>query len=552
MYNNIPPDQPTMPNPALQPRTKATRLSQSTVRHSIPVPPRLNQARKNYVPPMPSSIKKKRNNRWIWVMLIGGVGTIISIGGAIVLGLMLIYGNGILPAVSVSGLSLGGLSQQEAVNLLNTEWDTIVLRDGVKPWDVDPDTLGITMDAQATAKRAYALGRTSGNPLNALIGGVDVSPIVTINDDVAYVAFQDIAEKVNIPPVDAGVGFENGTAVATPPQNGFSLDVSATIQQFALSIQAGITQGEIQLVMVEIAPAISDTSAVVAQAQALLSNPLDIQVYDPVTGDAVYWSVMPSEWSQWLTVTADNTSAIGLALNANPDSVRAFLTQQANTALDSTRTLDFDAGIESIVGAIQDGNLSTGFVRVKHQERIHIVQLGESITSIAWDYGIPYLYIQNLNAGIGSVSVGQQIKIPPADVFLSKAVNPNKRVIVSISNQTVKVYENNQLKWDWVGSTGIPDSPTWTGVYQILSHVDNAYAANWDLHMPNFMGVYQPVPGADFTNGFHGFPTRGGGQLLWENSLGRKVTYGCILLSNTNIQQLYSWAETGVVVEIQG
>jgi len=124
-------------------------------------------------------------------------------------------------------------------------------------------------------------------------------------------------------------------------------------------------------------------------------------------------------------------------------------------------------------------------------------------------------------------------------------------VIVSITNQTVKVYENNQLKWDWVASTGIPDSPTWTGIYQVQSHVDNAYAANWNLNMPNFMGVYQPVPNADFTNGFHGFPTRGGGQLLWENSLGRKVTYGCILLSNTNMQQLYSWAEEGVVVEIQ-
>jgi lipoprotein-anchoring transpeptidase ErfK/SrfK len=64
------------------------------------------------------------------------------------------------------------------------------------------------------------------------------------------------------------------------------------------------------------------------------------------------------------------------------------------------------------------------------------------------------------------------------------------------------------------------------------------------------MGVYRPVPGADFTNGFHGFPTRGGGQLLWENSIGTRVTYGCILLSNTNIRLLYDWAEEGVVVEI--
>jgi len=550
MYNNLPSNQPTMPNPALQPHGKTTKVAQPTVRHPSPVPPRPNQPRKSH-PPIPSSIKKKKDNRWLWVMLIGFVGTVISIMGVLFLGIMMVYSNGILPGVSVSGISLGGLSEQEAVTLLNSEWDTIVLRGGIRPWAVDPATLGITMDARATAKRAHALGRSSGNPLNAIFGHLAVSPIVTINNDVAIAEFQRIAEQVNIPPTDAGVGFENGKAVATPPQNGFSLDVNATVQQFTQSIQSGTNLGEIQLMMVEIAPAISDSSAIVAQAQALLSNPLDIKVFDPVTGDAIYWSLMPSDWSQWLTVTADSNSAIGLALNANPDAVRTFLEQQANTVLDSTRKLDLDAGVQSIVNAIQRGDPTQGFVQVKHQERIHTVQPGESITSIAWDYGIPYLYIQNLNDGIGGVSVGQQIKIPPADIFLTETVNPNKRVIVSISNQTVKVYENNQLKWDWIGSTGIPDSPTWTGVYQILSHVDNAYAANWDLYMPNFMGVYQPVPGADFTNGFHGFPTRGGGQLLWENNLGSKVTYGCILLSNTNIQQLYDWAEDGVVVEIQ-
>lgn len=550
MYNNYPSNQPTMPNPALQPRAKTTKMGQPTVHHPAPVPPRPNPARKSH-PPLPASIKKKRNNRWLWAILIGGISSMFVVIALIGLGVMLVYGNGILPGVSVSDISLSGLSEQEAVNVLNTEWDTIVLRGGIKPWSIDPATIGITMDAQATAKRAYAIGRSSGNPLSAMLGHVSVSPVATVNNEVATLEFQRIAEQVNIPPVDAGVGFENGQVVATPPKNGFSLDVNATIQQFTQSIQAGTNLGEIQLIMVEIAPTVSDSSAIVAQARALLSNPLDIQVYDPVTGDVVYWSVMPAEWSQWLSVTADNNSALGLALNANPDRVRNFLTDQANTVLDATRTLDLEAGVQSIVNAIQRGDPSTGFVRVKHQERIHIVQSGETITSIAWDYGIPYLYIQNLNNGIGGVSVGQQIKIPPADIFLTEAVNPNKRVIVSISNQTVKVYENNQLKWDWIGSTGIPDSPTWTGVYQILSHVDNAYAANWDLYMPNFMGVYQPVPGADFTNGFHGFPTRGGGQLLWENNLGSKVTYGCILLSNTNIQQLYDWAEDGVVVEIQ-
>jgi lipoprotein-anchoring transpeptidase ErfK/SrfK len=130
-------------------------------------------------------------------------------------------------------------------------------------------------------------------------------------------------------------------------------------------------------------------------------------------------------------------------------------------------------------------------------------------------------------------------------------VDPDKRIVVSISQQRTKVFENGTLKWDWATSTGISDSPTWPGIYQIISHEPNAYAGNWDLWMPHFMGVYQPIPGSDFTNGFHGFPTRSGWQLLWTNSLGTKVTYGCILLSNENAEALYNWAEEGVVVEIQ-
>lgn len=547
-----------MPNPALQPRGNPP--VQRPIPRAIPQAPRQGQyppagqpgrAQQPHLPQSRQPQSRKKSYRWVWVLVAMFTGLFFTVVGTVAIGLMLVYSGGILPAVSVSNVALGGLSEQEAITRLNSQWDSLILRDGERTWNVKAAALGISLDATATAKNAYAMGRTSGNPLNALFGGAKVSPVVTINRDVASAEMQSIADQVNIPPVDAGVNFQNGQVVATPPQNGRSLDVNATINQFASAIQNGTSNGEINLVMAEIGPAVSDASAIVAQAQALLNNPLDIRVYDPVTGDAVFWSASPSEWVNWLTVASDPNSAIGLSLDADVNAVRDYLNRQANHVLDATRSLDIEQGVNSIVRAIRRGEPATGYVQVLHNERTHVVRSGETITSIAWDYGIPYLYIQQLNGGIESVSAGQTIKIPPADIFLTGDVNPAKRIVVSISNQTVKVYENDQLKWDWVASTGISSSPTWTGVYQIQSHVDNAYAANWNLYMPNFMGVYQPVPGADFTNGFHGFPTRGGGQLLWENSLGTKVTYGCILLSNTNIQLLYDWAEEGVVVEIE-
>ncbi len=297
-------------------------------------------------------------------------------------------------------------------------------------------------------------------------------------------------------------------------------------------------------------PMIGADSPLYEEASRLMNSPLSVRVFDPVTGDSVYWEAMPSEWGKWVSVAQSPDSPLGYAFWADDAPLHDFLTQRAQSNLDATRTLNFDEGVLSLQNALTKGDLTGAWVQVRHQERVHTVQAGESLTSIAWDYGVPYLYIQNLNGGQTTFGIGQQVLIPPADLFLTLPVVPNKRIEISISQQVTRVYEDGQLLYEWASSTGISDSPTWTGVYQVMFRELNAYASNWNLYMPYFIGVYQPVPNADFTNGFHGFPTRGGGQLLWENSLGRRVTYGCILLNTQNIQWLYEWADVGVVVRI--
>ncbi len=156
-------------------------------------------------------------------------------------------------------------------------------------------------------------------------------------------------------------------------------------------------------------------------------------------------------------------------MSVDAGQVRNYLQQQAQSSFDSSRTVDFDNAVASIQNAFLAGTPQNAFVTVQHNDRVHTVQAGESITSIAWDYGIPYLYIMQYNGGIDSVSVGQNITIPPADYFIEGNVDPNKRIVVSISQQRTYVYENGQLLYEWATSTGISSSPTWTGVYQILS-----------------------------------------------------------------------------------
>lgn len=546
--------QPIQPQPAQQ-RT----VAQAPLRPAVPtrqqqraVPaPRLAPP-PAYLPQRPPPrAAQRRNSRWHLWLLAGALAFGVMSCAAVSLMMGVIYTGGILPTVRAGGVNLGGMSVNEATGALQRDWQTITVRDGQRALQVSPADLGITLDANATAQEAYDYGRSDlSGALPGLLGHPEVAPVIRIDTGAAQVGLDNLATQIEQVPVNAGVAFVNGQVQATAPQAGRMLDTAATLANLQQNPGRVLADGMLELVMQSVQPAITDSTPMLEQARALLTRPLDIRVYDPITGDSVYWSAPPETWATWLTAQQDTNNPMGLSLTANGEAVAGYLDSQASGALDTSRYLKDDEAIASVQNAIANGG-SEPIVRVYHHDGQHIVQSGETITSIAWDYGMPYLYIQEANGGLSSVSVGQSIMIPSPDVFLPFAVVPDKRIVVSISQQHAWVYENGALKWDWVASTGIPDSPTWPGIYQILSHEPNAYAGNWNLWMPNFMGVYKPIPGSDFTNGFHGFPTRGNSQLLWTNNLGTKVTYGCILLSNENAQLLYNWAEEGVVVEIQ-
>lgn len=487
--------------------------------------------------------------RWLLYSALAGIGGIALVVIVLSMGILASVNRSILPGVQVAGIALGGKSVTEATSLLAAN-RTVTLSAGDYTWQASAQEVGLLLDAEATARQAYTMGRENGNFIQALFGQASIAPVVGFDIAAAEAYFLTNETTFDVLPINAGVVLVDGDVQATPAQAGFVLDIQATLAQMQAEPARAWMDGT-TLSVLPVAPQITDVTPALALARSLLANPLEIRVYDPVTDDSLYWAIAPNEWGQWITALPDANSPIGMALNVQDAPLRAYLTAQAGV-FDSSRAIDIEAGIASIQNALAAGTPQNASVIVRHNTTTHLVQPGETLTSIAWDYGMPYLYIQQVNGGRDTFSSGEKIVIPPADQFLLLPVVANKRIVVSIARQRVTVYENGQVVQDWTASTGIASSPTWKGIYQIISHEANAYAGNWDLYMPNFMGVYQPIPNADFTNGFHGFPTRGGGQLLWENSIGTRVTYGCILLSNANAQWLYDWAQEGVVVEITG
>jgi lipoprotein-anchoring transpeptidase ErfK/SrfK len=496
---------------------------------------------------------ERASRRWLWLLFPVLFVLVVAVG-FVAGGMTFVYARGrVLPGVTSMGVPMGGRTLDEAAAALQARWDeqTITLENGELTWPVAPGALGMTLDATATAQAAAARGRSLADWRAMPAAGLawfQTPPVWRFDPETARGALTELAPQLAVAPVDATVIIRDGRAEPSPAVAGRELDVATTLAAIAADPAGLLMAGRLPLSTRPVPAAITDVSAAVDEANRMLATTVTLQAYDPVRDERVHWAVAPEVWSEWLRLIVDPAAADPFTWSLDRQPGVAFLdTLEAQLA--DGRFLDEDATLTALSEAIQ-AQQPTAAARVRYPERRHTVQAGETLSSIGFDYGIPYPWLQQLNPGVESLSVGQEIAIPAADALLPLPVVPNKRIIVSLSEQRTRVYEDGGLKWDWPSSTGIADSPTAPGVFQVQSHEPNAYAGNWDLWMPSFMGIYRPVPTSDFMNGFHGFPTRGNAQLLWTGDLGHPVTYGCILLSSENADLLYQWAEEGVVVEV--
>ncbi len=511
-----------------------------------------------------------------WVFLIGWLGFLGLVAGAAA-GLAGIYrGEQILAGVTSLGRDLSGKTAEEAAAILAAEWAnrSVILENGEQRWLLAPEQVGVVLDAAGTARAAVAQGRaqptadrlltlaqrllaTSGVvPLD--VAAIEVKPQWRFDREQATATLRILAGQIDIPKQDAGLRVVEGRIETTPAVVGRALDIAAVLAQLEAH-PWGVTLADpsaqpprFDLVVVPQPPAISDVSDLVAEIEPLLAAAITIRLYDPIRDERVTWTVEPAALGKWLAfVTARSESGeMRLAWSVDEEAVAAFVREQ-NASFGDERYVDLKAAVPALAEAFKSRQAEVR-LRINHGEREHVVQAGETLSSIAFKYGMPYPWIQAANPGTGdALFVGDRLRIPSPDVFLPLPVVENKRIIVSLSNQRVQVYEDGQLKWDWPASTGIASSPTSPGVYQIQSHEELAYASIWNLYMPWFMGVYRVAPGQDFMNGFHGFPSRDRRQFIWERNLGSPITYGCILVSTENAKKLYDWAEEGVVVEIR-
>jgi len=493
--------------------------------------------------------------RRIWakgLFVLSGLALMVAL--LISAGAMLYGSETIIPGVRVMGVDVGGMRTQEAAFALQGKWQgrQIAIVAGELERVVSVEEAGFRLAPLATARLAHEQGR-SWESLRAWAearGDVAVDPIWSFDIATAEALLHSLVWQTDIGARNAGIQIVEGKVQTTEAVIGQALDVAGALAWLEAHPAEVLGSGRLSISLTPVTPAITDVTSLADQVAQWLQDDVAIDLYDPILDEQLEWIITPATIGEWVRIDLDSQNAARHAVTLDMSLLDEYLAVQSSRLGDG-RYVEIEEAAPRVADAIQPPRRYVS-LRVYHSQKQHIVQAGETLSSIAFDYGIPYPWIQAENPGmVDSLSPDQVVRIPSPDVMLPLPVVEGKRIIVSLAEQTVRVYEAGQLKWDWPASTGMSSSPTSPGIFQIQSHEEEAYAASWNLWMPYFMGIYRPVPASDFMNGFHGYTSRDGQPLLWMRNLGTPVTYGCILLSTENAALLYDWAEDGVVVEIQ-
>ena len=463
----------------------------------------------------------------------------------------------ILPGVNVGGVPLHGLTEFEAVAEIDRVWNeayritAVDINDLGRSWIVAPTDFGLRVDATLNAAEAYNVGRGRGvlAGIEDLIftwwEGHEITPRISFDPFEARVGLEVWATQVNVPVMDGRVMIEGGEVEQIPSQVGKMLNVEGSLALLSADPTAVMFDYRfVPLVMDSVEPSIVDVSITAAEVERILRE-LTIRAYDPVRDEHFEWTPSREELASWLRLERDDDE---LRIEIEDERLSTYLAE-SERSLGDERYFDHDEGL----GMVMDGLHSSEWdiLRVKYHPTTYVVQPTDSMVTISFKMGMPYWKIHEVNPAVAArgLVVGETIIAPPADAMLTLPVVENKRIVISITQQRMWLYQDGELILEHVVSTGMSGSPTLPGIFQVQWRFINAYGSRWDLWMPHFLGIYEAAPG--FINGIHGLPLLSNGVRLWGDVLGRPASYGCIILTLDAAEELYDWAEDGVVVEIQ-
>ena len=320
---------------------------------------------------------------------------LFALAGAAGLGLYASSHEGrVYQGVRVAGLDLSGLTPGEAQASLERQFATyaatpLTLTAGDRTFQVTPADAGATLDIAATVDAAMAWGREgslwdrSRAWARALIRGVTITPVITIDPNTAHRSLAAFAPEIVRPPVNATVSYDaSGAPEIVPDATGVRLDYAATtdllaqrIAQFASEPVTIITRDDPAAVPASaLAPALPDVSAAVDKPLTITAG--DAQWHVPVTDLQALVSVDPKTTRLRVDPRPVASLVENLATEIDREAVNANITVDENGKLAVVPAINAaEVDVEASIAAITDGLLQGDdeVTLVVHETRPQIV-----------------------------------------------------------------------------------------------------------------------------------------------------------------------------------
>ena len=456
----------------------------------------------------------------------------------------------IYPGIYISDISIWGLSRDNAVQKVDHLWNdehVVIVTDGERDWTAAPSDFGLWVSSENAVAQAYDIGRGQDGLIEflELLSGKThtYEPDVIFNPQIALYELERWAAVINVEGYPTGVIYENGQWSIVPGQDDLVVDIESTLGNLSNDPGKVINEGVLWMTMLREDYEIGNTQIVLDELLPILNQPLTISAYDPIQDQEVIWTVPTDELAAMVQIVNGDQPQPQILNDPFIEYINSYLEQENS---------EWSIDPEEPLNGLNDSwhNAETFEITIWHKPSQIIVQPGDSLNELGITYGMPYWHILEANPSLYDTGLhaGQAITIPSRSELLPLPPVREKRIEISINDQRMRTYQGGDLLDEYIISTGVASSPTHTGVFQIQTHELNAYASVWDLYMPHFMGIYEGWPG--FMNGIHGLPTLSSGNRLWADVLGSPASYGCIILGLQDAEDLYEWAENGVVVEI--
>lgn len=453
----------------------------------------------------PRAPKKRR--LWLWIGIpVAAVAAGVGAASLVV----------IAPGTAIAGVPVGGLTPGAAAEAVDQRLaaTTLILTTADGEAQLTGAELGATVDAQAlvdaafTERPAWNVGAWFSEPVDAPL---------TLDAAVAVPALQAALPAMYVDPTNASIAFDpaSATYVVTPAVDGQGVDIGVVQAGLADAFSEDDFTGELAAAAAPV-PA-EGTTAVADSTAATLNGMLDSAGF--YVGAERTVPVDRATLASWLTVTPTEQGAFDISADAGA----------------------IQAAVDGLPAAIERSAVNATTIVNQSGKVLSTPTEGVVGRQLETTDGIANAYADQL-AGGNAVYTLPVKEVAFATTSLARLLE------VDLSEQRLYVKENGAVVDSWLISSGLPNTPTYTGRYTISYKTAVQTMNGFDRDAQgNVTGTYS-TPNVRWPMYFNGGQAFHG--VYWHTAFGTQRSHGCVGMPEWRAKQIYDWAPYGVDVWI--